>query len=143
MKRKEPALNNSGSGVRLAGPDLSPRNKISPNPGISGLTERLPGFTEQIMAEDINIRVVVAKDEMVRDLSELRGVTEEYAAFLDRQAQGEGWRDDALAMVHDHYKLLAKKRVSLRTFGLVSTILRQMLGRLKSDQFTLHLTGQR
>ena len=94
------------------------------------------------MTEETSIRVVVDKNDMLHDIRELEEVTREYAAFLERGIEGEGWRDDALAMMRDHHNLLTKHRLSLKSIDLVTAILRQMLGRLKADHFSLQVESR-
>ena len=95
--------------------------------------------TVWIMTEEANIRVVADKNDLIQDLRKLRGLSEEYEAFLKLEAGGEGWKDDALAMIQGHHRTLTESRLSLKTIDLVSAILRELLHRLKADQFSLNV----
>ena len=89
--------------------------------------------------EESTIHVSVWKGDLIRDLRQLRSLSEEYGILLRRETVGEGWENDVLALLRDHHMALVKARLSLKTIDLVSAILREMLRRLRTENFTLRV----
>ncbi len=93
------------------------------------------------MTEGPTIQVAVDKQNLLEDIQALEGVVAEYGAFLIGSQGDAAWEADALALIKKQQILLSNAKVSLKTFDLVSAILREMVGRVEFQQLTLRLPG--
>jgi len=82
------------------------------------------------------MKVVVGKQQLSRELRHIHTVMTEYEAFLRASPTLPDWETRAIDLVRSHEVRLDRAKVTLRTMGLVSAMIRELLARVPRTELT-------
>ena len=82
------------------------------------------------------MKVVVGMQQLSRELRHIHTVMTEYEAFLRALPTLPDWQVQAIDLVRSHEVRLDRAKVTLRTMGLVSAIIRELLARVPREELT-------
>ncbi len=86
--------------------------------------------------DDQSMKVVVGKQQLSRELRHIHAVMTEYEAFLRTVPTLPDWETQAIDLVRSHEVRLDRAKVTLRTMGLVSAMIRELLARVPKEELT-------
>lgn len=85
---------------------------------------------------------VIEKQEILRTLDDLKVFFQEYQTLMDNAWESDSLEEESGRILTEHRAMTANgNHVIVRT-GMVTVLLRYLLGKIKDDNLVFHLTGQ-
>lgn len=88
------------------------------------------------MAKQSKIHMVMNKDRLLAEFRQLTDVLDDYGNFLKELELDGAWEEKAIQKMQAHHTFLLRTGASLRTIDLVSALVRQVVLRLNTEQFS-------
>lgn len=85
---------------------------------------------------------VIEKQEVLRTLDDLKVFFQEYQTLMDNAWESESLGDESARILSEHRVKAANGNHVIARTGMVTVLLRYLLGKIKDDSLVFHLPGQ-